>query len=306
MKERHISLVVEDDHETAQDLVEILRSVDCDSVVVDNREDALAQLRNNSFCLILLDLEIRGDADSIKGHVEYGRALLRDIREKHHDHNGTAFWLPVLVVSGFARERDEALGLMKDGANDVIQKPLKPAQVSEGIRQALQASGRKTHSHCGEMPKQLLNVKDGVVIAIPGNRIGRRTRVTVASKSVEITDKSLKVLLHLMIAQQKGRHVHKIDLGATSDQGFKGVSILRHELKPVVGDVDIIKNHYHGLYSFEPNVIIGECAITKLLEIGDTTITDLAKLLQSQVPNQVKKSEGNSGKFPPQRRRPRK
>ena len=87
MKERHISLIVEDDHETAQDLVEILRSIDCDSVVVDNREDALAQLRNNSFCLILLDLEIRGDADSIKGHVEYGRALLRDIREKHHDHS---------------------------------------------------------------------------------------------------------------------------------------------------------------------------------------------------------------------------
>ena len=84
MKQRHIALIVEDDKETAEDLVrDSLQSLDCDTVVADNREDALAALKNKSFCLILLDLQIKKAADSIRGHVEHGKALLRNIREKH-------------------------------------------------------------------------------------------------------------------------------------------------------------------------------------------------------------------------------
>src|SRR5438445_556348 len=113
MTERHIALIVEDDKETAEDLVEILLSIDCDSVVADIREDALAEIQNKSFCFVLLDLQIKSAADSIKGHVEHGKALLRKIREKHGEHNGAAFWLSVLIVSGFAREVDEAVDVMK-------------------------------------------------------------------------------------------------------------------------------------------------------------------------------------------------
>ena len=78
----------------------------------------------------------------------------------------------MLIVSGFAREGDEAVDVMKDGASDVIQKPLEISQVSQGIRQALQASGRQTHEQCRKAPPpQGPNLKDGVVIAIPGDRI---------------------------------------------------------------------------------------------------------------------------------------
>ena len=59
MKERHLALMVEDDPETAEDLVQILESVDCGSVVVDNAEDAEKRLQEKSFCLILLDLQIK-------------------------------------------------------------------------------------------------------------------------------------------------------------------------------------------------------------------------------------------------------
>jgi DNA-binding response OmpR family regulator len=304
MKERHIALVIEDDKETAEDLAEILLSIDCDSVVVDNRGDALVELQNKSFCLILLDLQIKSAADSIKGHVEHGRALLRNIRAKHGDHTGAAFWLPVLILSGFAREVSEAVEVMKDGASDVIQKPLDRQQVSERIRRAFQASGRPTHERCHEPPPaQRLSLKEGIVIAIPGDRIGRRTRVNIAGKPVELTDNSLKVLLHLMAGKQKGSLVHKRDLGAAEDQGFKGISILRNELKGVLGNVDIIKNHYHGNYSFEANVIIGECAVDKLCEIGDKTISCLATQLQHHAPDTPRMSEGNSEEFPAHRHR---
>jgi DNA-binding response OmpR family regulator len=290
MTERHIALIVEDDKETAEDLREILLAIDFDSVVADNRDHALVELQNKSFCLILLDLQIKGAADSIKGHVEYGKALLRKIREEHGDHNGTAFWLPVLIVSGFAREVDEAVDVMKDGASDVIQKPLDSQQVSERIRQALQASGRQGHERCHDLPPvQHPNLKEGVVITIPGDRIRRRTRVRIASKPVDLTDASLKILLHLMVAKRKGSPVHKVDLGATSEQGFKGISILRYELKPVLAGIDIIKSHYHGYYSLVDNVTIGECAVDKLLDIDDKTVSSLATQLQDQAPDPSKK-----------------
>jgi DNA-binding response OmpR family regulator len=304
MKERHTALVVEDDSETAEDLVEILQSIDCDSVVADNRESATVALQDTSFCLVLLDLQIKSAADSIKGHVEHGKALLRNIREVHGEHNGAAFWLPVLIVSGFAREVDEAVEVMRDGASDVIQKPLDSRHVSERIRQALHASGRETHDLCHEPPStQCFDLKHGVVVAIPGDRVGRRTRVTIASKPVDLTDASLRVLMHLMVAQRNGEPVNKVDLGATADQGFKGISILRNELKSVLSGVNIIKNYYHGDYSFDNNVTIGECAIDKLLEIGDRTISSLAMQLQNGEPDRIKKSEGNSEEFPTHHRR---
>jgi DNA-binding response OmpR family regulator len=304
MKEQHIALVIEDDREIAEELVEILSSLDCGAVVTDNREDASAKLQNHSFCLILLDLQIKKEVDSLKGHVEYGKALLRNIREKHHDHNGTAFCLPIIIVSGFARERDQAVDVMKDGASHVIHKPFDSRQVSERLRQALEDSGRKTHDRCHEPPQaQSPNLKDGIVIAIPGDRIGRRTRVAIGNKTIELPDFTLKVLLHLMVAQRKGELANKRDMGARDDQGFKGISVLRNELKPILRSANIIKNHYHGNYSFEPGVTVGECAVDKLVEIGDKTISDLAKLLQNQAPRRFEKSEGNSEEFPTHRRR---
>ena len=86
MKERHLALVVEDQIETAEDLVQILQSIDCSSVVVDNAEDAEKRLQEKSFCLILLDLQIKSAPDEIKGHVEYGKRVLRTIRATHGEH----------------------------------------------------------------------------------------------------------------------------------------------------------------------------------------------------------------------------
>jgi DNA-binding response OmpR family regulator len=281
MTQRHLVLIVEDDAETASDLQQILLSLDCDSIVADNRTTALAELRKKSFCLVLLDLEIKDMADSIKGHVAHGKALLRNIREKHSDHTGKAYWLPVLVVSGFARERDEALDVMRVGAHDVIQKPFETRAVSEVVNQALLASGRLSHDRCHEPPTMHVpNLKEGILIAIPGDRVRRRTRVTVASRNVNLTDASLKLLLHLIVARKNRKPVHKIDLGAKTEQGFKGISNLRNELRPLLGGLDIIDNDYQGHYQLKENVTLGECACERLLEIGDQTISRLAKELQ--------------------------
>lgn len=281
MKERHLALVVEDQTETADDLVQILKSIDCDSVVVDNAEDAQKQLLGQSFCVVLLDLEIRSTRDSIKGHVEHGKKVLRTIREAHNEHRGTFYSLPVLIVSGFARETDVAVEVMKTGASDVIHKPLNSGQVSDGIRQALQNSGRRTHDACGAPPeRRRLSADDDIVLEIPGDRIrNRRTRVTVGGNSADLTDTSLRILLHLVLARQKDQMANKRDMGATADQGFKGISNLCNELKPALGDVKIVENMYHGDYRLIDRVRIGECAFEKLRQIGNHAITTLVEQL---------------------------
>jgi len=304
MKERHIALVVEDDPETAADLVQILESIDCASAVVDNAEDAEKQLQEKSFCFILLDLQIKSKPESIKGHVEHGKSVLRTIRARHNEHKENCYSLPVLMVSGFAREADVAVEVMKTGASDIIQKPLISGQVSETIRQALQDSGRRTHDACGELPRQQkISLDNGIVVAIPGERVRRRTRVTVGGNPVEVTDASLRILLNLMLAHRKATVANKRDMGATAEQGFKGIANLQSELKLVLGDVKIIENKYYGDYCFVKDVSIGECAFDKLLQIGNHEITKLVEQLRGLSSGTAKEPEGNSPKFPPHHRR---
>jgi DNA-binding response OmpR family regulator len=281
MKERHRALVVEDDAETAGDLVQILESINCASVVVDNAEDAEKQIQATAFCLVLLDLEIKSAPDSIKGHVEQGKRVLRTIRALHGDHDGNSFSLPVLIVSGFAREAESAVEVMKDGASDVIQKPLVDSgQVSSRIRQALQKSGRHSHEVCADLPrKHRVSLQAGIVIEIPGDRIRRRTRVTVGGNPVEITDASLRILLSLIVAHRKDTVANKADWGASAEQGFKGVSNLRNELKLVLGDVNIVESLYHGDYRFVNGVNIGKCAFDLLRRIENYAITTLVEQL---------------------------
>lgn len=283
---RHRALIVEDDAETAEDLAEIVGSLGWDHVVAASGEEARGILRNQQICIVLLDLQIKDTPRSIKGHVEHGRELLREIRRGHGERVDGKHWLPVVVVSGYAREVPEAVEVMRDGASDFVQKPFGSSALSSKLRAALDESGRSSHAACraGFRPSGPNSGAD-VKICIPGERARRRTVVMVGHSRLEVTDSSLRVLLHLLLALCEGRAAHKADLGASDDQGFKGVSILRGELKPALGHgVDIIKNEYYGNYRLSDQVRLGECNLSGLDAIGDNRISDLARRLKPHLP----------------------
>jgi DNA-binding response OmpR family regulator len=285
MTERHRVLIVEDDRVTSEDLTEILKSLEIDSIVTDNKREALVILQSTEFCFVLLDLEIKSDSDSIKGHTEHGNSLLREIRRIHPDHSGHCYWLPILIVSGFAREVYSAVEVMKDGADDIIQKPFVARDVSSKIRDVLERCGRSSHSRCGDKPpSRATALGKNTCLAIPGKRVRRRTRILVGSRPIDLPNSTLKTLLQLMVARKSGEVVHKRALGANDDQGFKGVSVLREALKPALEEnVDIIGNDHHGNYWLKDEVTIGICNTDKLAEIGDAKITELAQELQRQL-----------------------
>jgi hypothetical protein len=103
----------------------------------------------------------------------------------------------------------------------------------------------------------------------------------IGTRSADLPNRSLRVLLHLVIAKLSGKPVHKTELGGRDDQGFKGVSELRDDLKPALADgTNIIVNLYHGYYRLTDQVAIGPCDIAALVAIDEAPITELARELE--------------------------
>jgi CheY-like chemotaxis protein len=286
MTEKHQALIVEDDPAIVEDLALILEALGCGHRAVDNRQHALLELERETFCFVLLDLQIKSEPDSIKGHAEVGHSLLREIRRLYPDHASGCHQLPILVVSGYAREADDAVEVMKDGADDVIQKPLNDnKRISQSIRQSLEKSGRSEHAACVKYRGSGLSANgDTLVLNIPGERTVRRTRVVIGGRHADLTDRSFGVLLQLLIAKLKDGRVHKEDLGATADQGFKGVSVLAEELKPAMPEGRrIFVNLYYGWYRLGDGIELGvvdfDALITAKNEKICTLLRELKKLI---------------------------
>jgi len=84
-----------------------------------------------------------------------------------------------------------------------------------------------------------------------------------------------------VVAKLSGQPVHKTELGARDDQGFKGISELRDDLKPALGPgINIIANLYHGYYRLTDQVSIGPCDIAALIAVDEAPITELARELE--------------------------
>lgn len=284
MTDRHRVLIVEDDRATADDLAEFARALDCDPVVVDNKQGALAAFEQGEICVVLLDLQIKREPGSLRGHFEVGNSLLREIRTLYSEHVDGSYRLPILVVSGYVSERSAVLEIMKNGASDILEKPLDPSDVSRRVRECLERSGRARHEACRTLPSRRATVSGAWILSIPGDRTAQRTRILLRGMPVDLVDSDLKTLLHLVVAKIHGaRGVHKTVLGAKDHEGFRGISNLRNALKPALPPgANIIGNDHAGNYWLTDDVAVSGWAADKLLAAEDATITRLVEQLQNR------------------------
>ncbi len=244
-------------------------------------ENALAYLKGPPPCIVLLDLQIKADAESIHGHVEHGSSVLRAARALCVERAGTAYVLPIVVISGFAHEADAAVAAMKDGASDVIQKLSRARDKAQRIRRALDESGRGSHDVCDGLVDVVVPLGGAVqlVLSMPIDEHGRRVLVRLGQRPAKVTYAALKVLLHLAKGRLANRPVHKSDLGARDGQGFRGISVLLQQLA-VACDGDekaLITNDQRGSYSLAEKVVLGTIATERLERLGDHEITSLAR-----------------------------
>ena len=88
-------LIVEDDEDTAEVVCTLLNEAGYNAVSVDRGEAALSEIASTSPDLVLLDLNLP-DIN--------GLDVLKQVRERS--------FLPMIVLSGFARERDKVSGAL--------------------------------------------------------------------------------------------------------------------------------------------------------------------------------------------------
>jgi len=270
MGEVHRILVVEDDPATAQDLMELAAELGWTAVAVDNRQDAEAHLRREPCCLVVLDLQIKPGPGSIRSIEDAGLTLLTWIRTKKQD-------LPVVVVSGHVSEWEAGVGVMREGATDVLRKPIGDRRlVMHKLRAVFERTGRSSHGVCSG------GGIDALTISIPGARRNQRTEVVVDGRSAYLTDKPLRTLLHLIRGKLANARVQRSELGK-HDSGIRAISDLRKDLQSVLRGAEIVENDRESNYWLLEMVQIGACNVDALRQIGSQPITELAEQIQTLI-----------------------
>lgn len=289
---RHTVLLVEDEPQMASELGELLESLGHAHIHAATKEEAERLVEQGEFCYVLLDLQIKANADSIKAHVEAGQSLLELIRERYPRRNDDGkYRLQILVMSGHAKEHYYVVKALQDGADDFITKPVGESKppFKDKIQDALRRSGRDKHDRCAAIMREARAIGGAATSAGPavvaarltitGRQEGKRIEICVGDKAVLLTNASFLMLMHLVAGRLRSEQgwVHKNDLGAKTEQGWKGISRLKEELAPhLPAKTEVTENDKSGSYKLHANIEIVSIDTARLASIGDARIEKLA------------------------------
>ncbi len=119
VQDPHQILIVEDDEDTAEVVCTLLHEAGYNAVAVDRGEAALQHIAVTNPDLVLLDINLP-DIN--------GLDVLKQVRERS--------FTPMIVVSGFTRERDKVTAL-EAGADDYLSKPFSPEELVARVKALL-------------------------------------------------------------------------------------------------------------------------------------------------------------------------
>jgi two-component system, OmpR family, KDP operon response regulator KdpE len=112
-------MVIEDDRETADIVLALLRKAGYDTAIASSGANALDRLANLSPDLILLDLDLM-DMN--------GLDVVRWVRDRS--------FVPIIAMSSFTREQDKVV-VLETGADDFMTKPFSPEEMVARIQALL-------------------------------------------------------------------------------------------------------------------------------------------------------------------------
>jgi DNA-binding response OmpR family regulator len=291
---RHVALLVEDEPEMAEELGELLESLGYDHIHASTQEEAKRLAERGRFCFVILDLQIKVNEDSIKPRVEAGQHLLEHIRSLYPRRNSAdKYGLQILVMSGHTKEHHYVVKAFQNGADDFITKPLSDNQppFSDKLRDALRRSQREQHAQCAAamsnarasampMPVSEPRLSLTVTAVLQGERI----EVRFGERTAPLSPNPFVILLHLIAGRLRGGEgwVHRDDMGATDEQGWKGISRLKEQLRPALPDGQpFYENDGHGRYRLHPNVEITRVDCDGLKSHSDHRVCKLATEIHS-------------------------
>lgn len=116
-------LIVDDDESIRTMLYKVIRSAGMDAVTVSGGEEALAEIRERPFDLMLLDVNLKGMD---------GFQVVEQLR-------GNGIKTPIIIVSGRKEDYDTLYGL-DIGADDYITKPFNPVVLAAKVKALIRRS----------------------------------------------------------------------------------------------------------------------------------------------------------------------
>ncbi len=162
-------LIVEDDTALRHSLASMLRALGFEIIEAANGEMAIAELRNRSFEVVLLDLNMPGMG---------GMAACKKLRD---------FFPPLAIIVLTVRDRDEdRVAALDGGADDYVTKPFRFPELAARIRAAV----RRRRQPDGNATRTL---QIGEVCLDP-----LAYRVTKSGNQIHLTPKEFE-LLHLLM-----------------------------------------------------------------------------------------------------------
>ena len=164
-------LIVDDDPELLQFLVEELAAAGYDCSACDNGQDALLQLRQNAFALVLLDWSLPDFS---------GVELCRRLRNSGNT-------TPVLMLTA-RDEIDERVRALDAGVDDYLTKPFNLKELHARVRARLRRGGYEQEARAESSALELddLNLD-------PLTRSVRR-----GDRSIPLSQREFELLLHLV------------------------------------------------------------------------------------------------------------
>lgn len=293
--EHHVALLVEDDPGTAEQVKDLLSVLGIEYRHAATQQHALELVEQGGFCIALLDLQIKRNEDSIMAHLEAGQSVLDAIRAKYGEQNRKKrmHWLPVVIMTGFAKETEYVVEMMRRGADDYEIKPFaEMRKLADKIRDALERSERAQHTHCEEASRRARGASANDVVrdepkggamrlSITGARRGKRSVVLLDDREVLLPNSALVIALHLVAGRMAGGDgwVHRSDMGAREERGWKGISRLRQEC--AFASQDLVENDGSGRYRLAAAIKVAELDLAALRQHDEAKVRELAGIISS-------------------------
>lgn len=165
-------LLADDESAITDNLAPLLTRAGFDVVVAHDGEEALARVRAGTPDLVVLDVMMpRMD----------GRAVLRRLREER-------FTTPVILLTQVGESSERAMAL-EEGADDYLNKPFDPQELTARIRAVLRRREAGQGAGLGQFPR----LRSGDVVL---DRVSQR--VVKDGKEVVLTPRATALLAYLM------------------------------------------------------------------------------------------------------------
>jgi CheY-like chemotaxis protein len=132
INEKKKILVVEDNSET-QLIIKVNLREHYDIEIRDNAVEATSLLSNNSFDLVLLDINLRGEFD--------GREVLKKLKE-----NNELSKIPVIIITAYDLPEEERNYLEKVCC-DYIEKPLEKEKLLKSVHKCIRNANAENKVH---------------------------------------------------------------------------------------------------------------------------------------------------------------